>query len=161
MKNTQPTQTLNPTDAFTREQLLRFAFTDALTALPNRRALALGARAIGAGRRSWVAIDLDGFKRAQDQEGRGHAWGDGALRSFAAHLRQVVRKSGTFQLSRIGGDEFVAVCDHPKAAARVAAHARAWRYSEVSASAGVGRTRRAADLALYTAKAARRATRAA
>lgn len=156
MKNTQPTTTPDAFDQFTREQLLRFAFTDALTALPNRRALAVGARRIGAGR-TWVAIDLDGFKRAQDQEGRGHAWGDGALRSFAAHLRQVVRKGAGFQLARIGGDEFVAVVDHPKAAERVAAHARTWSYGEVTASAGVGPSRREADRALYTAKRSRRA----
>lgn len=143
-------------ETFTREQLLRWAFTDGLTALPNRRALAVAARRIHPDQRTWVAIDLNGFKAAQDKPGRGHAWGDGALRSFAAHLSTVVRKGAGFLVARTGGDEFVAVCDHPKAAERVAHHARTWLHDEVSASAGIGSTRREADRELYQAKATRK-----
>lgn len=152
MKNLQPTTGNDAYALYTREQLLRWAFTDGLTSLPNRRALAVSARRIGPDQRTWVAIDLNGFKAAQDKPGRGHAWGDGALRSFAMHLRTVIRKGSRFEVARTGGDEFVAVCDHPKAAERVAEHARTWRHAEVSASAGIGSTRRDADRELYKAK---------
>jgi len=146
-------------EIFTREQLLRWAFTDSLTSLPNRRALAVAARRITPGGRTWVAIDLNGFKAAQDKPGRGHSWGDGALRSFAAHLRKVTRKGAELEVARTGGDEFVVVCDHPKAAERIAAHAGTWQHDEVTASSGIGSTRREADLDLYQAKLRSRGTR--
>lgn len=85
------------------------AMSDALTGLPNRRALddLLGA-ALAAGASAPCAvglIDVDGFKEVNDQ--RSHAVGDDVLRAVAGAVRQSLRGDDT--LGRYGGDEFVVV----------------------------------------------------
>ena len=52
-----------------------------------------------------VYLDLDGFKRVNDSHG--HAAGDMLLMTLATRMKQALREGDT--LSRIGGDEFVAV----------------------------------------------------
>jgi diguanylate cyclase (GGDEF)-like protein len=52
-------------------------------------------------------IDLDGFKAVNDRFG--HEAGDRVLASAAGRLRAAVRGSDT--LARVGGDEFVVVCE--------------------------------------------------
>ena len=93
------------------EDLREAAFTDSLTALPNRHALErhleqVLARAVENG--TPVAVlycDIDGFKQENDQHG--HAWGDDLLRRTARDLRDSV---GTDDfVARFGGDEFVLV----------------------------------------------------
>lgn len=87
------------------------AFYDALTHLPNRhllkdrlnQALALADRS-----HNEVAIcylDLDGFKKVNDQFG--HAAGDALLLEAAKRLTLSLRQHDT--VARIGGDEFVLV----------------------------------------------------
>jgi diguanylate cyclase (GGDEF)-like protein len=86
----------------------RFAMTDPLTGLDNRRAffehldysLALAARE----RRplTLAYVDLDDFKRINDVHG--HAAGDQVLRIVARTLSQALRRSDT--VARMGGDEF-------------------------------------------------------
>ncbi len=49
-----------------------------------------------------VFIDLDGFKRVNDQHG--HARGDDVLRTMAVAARSVLRRGDL--LARVGGDEF-------------------------------------------------------
>ena len=84
---------------------------DALTGLPNRRALLarLEAAVADAVRHSYTAavafIDLDGMKVVNDTHG--HAVGDELLVSLAGRLRASVR--GTDTVARLGGDEFVVV----------------------------------------------------
>jgi diguanylate cyclase (GGDEF)-like protein len=87
------------------------AIRDGLTGLYNRRyaleqlALAL-ARAIVGGERLAVAlVDIDDFKRVNDDHG--HLVGDAVLRHFAHVLTERVRASDT--VGRYGGEEFVIV----------------------------------------------------
>ncbi len=94
-----------------QQQLERVAHYDLLTGLPNR--LLLGDRlkqAIRQTRRrgmhlAVVFIDLDGFKKVNDQHG--HAVGDKLLSVLSRRMTQVLREGDT--LARLGGDEFVAI----------------------------------------------------
>lgn len=93
------------------EQLATFALTDALTGLPNRRALfdELQRELQRATRDGTCVllgcIDLDGFKSVNDQ--LGHHRGDMFLREIAQRLSLELR--GSDMLARVGGDEFVVV----------------------------------------------------
>ncbi len=92
-------------------KLERIAHYDALTGLPNRVLLAdrlqqSMARCQRRGHSLAVAfIDLDGFKAVNDLHG--HEQGDGLLVALAQRLQSSLREGDT--LSRMGGDEFVAV----------------------------------------------------
>ena len=87
------------------------ALTDALTGLPNRRALFEAADAIGHDRDlkgdaiAVLIFDLDHFKQTNDRFG--HALGDRVLKLFAmtaqAHL------NGPSIVARLGGEEFAAI----------------------------------------------------
>lgn len=123
------------------------AQTDALTGLPNRRALTrdLAPNAtVSHDRRSTrvAVIDLDGLKAVNDREG--HATGDALLRTFADELTHTFRSSDT--VYRMGGDEFAVLLvgrgevDHPSIQARVAAAVSATRgrgFQLADASVGV------------------------
>ena len=93
------------------EQLATFALTDALTGLPNRRALfdELQRELVRATRDGNCVllgcIDLDGFKSVNDQ--LGHHRGDLFLREIAQRLSLELR--GSDMLARVGGDEFIVV----------------------------------------------------
>lgn len=93
------------------DELEQAAYTDALTGLPNRRALdrelpALIRHARAAGGALCAAmIDLDHFKRINDMHG--HAVGDRVLVAIADVLRQVIR--GSDLAVRVGGEEFLLV----------------------------------------------------
>ena len=96
----------------TEEELVRLAFHDELTGLPNRALLLdrIGqALAVIRRTRQSIAvlfIDLDGFKAVNDTIG--HYAGDGALVAVAERLTGMVRPGDT--LARLGGDEFVMLC---------------------------------------------------
>lgn len=162
---------------YTIEMLRRWAFTDDLTGISNKRHMGLVSRecrALGS-TTFYVSIDLDGFKAAQDQPGRGHPWGDRILRRFARFLLQNTRQVETVErrgkkirtlrehknrdvvlgVGRDGGDEFLVIAPSEKGAQAIAARVRTWTSCGVSASAGVGPTRSAADAALYREKAIR------
>jgi diguanylate cyclase (GGDEF)-like protein len=89
------------------------ALHDALSGLPGRdllmdrleRALARQAREGGAV--GVVFLDLDRFKDVNDRFG--HAAGDRTLVEVAARLQQELRDADT--VGRLGGDEFLIVCD--------------------------------------------------
>jgi diguanylate cyclase (GGDEF)-like protein len=93
------------------QQLEHIAHFDALTNLPNRVLLAdrlQQAMAQSQRRNLAVAVaylDLDGFKAVNDRHG--HSVGDQLLIALSARMKQALRECDT--LSRIGGDEFVAV----------------------------------------------------
>jgi diguanylate cyclase (GGDEF)-like protein len=92
-------------------RLVRIAHYDALTGLPNRvllsdrlrQAMAHSNRAEQ--RLAVLFLDLDGFKSVNDQYG--HEAGDQLLIELSQRMRSALRENDT--LSRIGGDEFVAV----------------------------------------------------
>ena len=85
------------------------AMTDALTNLPNRRALRghLARFVTDAVRTglpfSIVAIDIDGLKKVNDS--LGHDAGDELLRNFAKAIHEAIRGSDVGL--RVGGDEFL------------------------------------------------------
>ena len=167
------------------EQVLRRQATrDVLTGLPNRRALferltAACARTDRSGFELAVLfVDLDGFKPVNDAHG--HETGDEVLVEVARRFERAVRDGDT--VARIGGDEFVVVCEQlvgrdeaEVVAGRIIDAARApiaigERQVQVGASVGVafleagsgaadttaGELVRRADQAVYAAKAAGR-----
>jgi diguanylate cyclase (GGDEF)-like protein len=94
-----------------RASLYEGANHDVLTGLANRRLLqTLFDSGLGAGRRPSGAvlfIDLDRFKQANDT--LGHTIGDKLLVMVSARLTEIVGSMGT--LARVGGDEFVVLCE--------------------------------------------------
>ncbi len=88
------------------------AYRDALTALPNRRALlerlpALVSTPDAATRgHALLMVDIDHFKRFNDRAG--HAFGDRVLAEVGACLQAHVCDGGT--VARLGGEEFVVLC---------------------------------------------------
>lgn len=96
----------------TEQQLLKQAFHDELTGLPNK-ALLLDrmSQAFAAASRTdqpigVLFIDLDGFKTLNDT--LGHHAGDRALTKVAERLIAIVRPGDT--IARIKSDEFVMLC---------------------------------------------------
>ncbi|GAB3733917.1 ligand-binding sensor domain-containing diguanylate cyclase [Silanimonas algicola] len=82
--------------------------TDALTGLPNRRAVFQQMPTMLARHPEGVVlalVDIDHFKRVNDDYG--HAAGDTVLRDFAAFLRRATREGDL--LARWGGEEFIIV----------------------------------------------------
>ena len=108
------------------EELTTHAATDALTGLPNRRAVreTLTERlqeAYVARRQLHVGfVDLDGFKAINDQHG--HDAGDQFLRAIAARLTASMRPGDL--VGRYGGDEFVVLFDAPADDGGTAQHLR-------------------------------------
>lgn len=92
-------------------KLQRLAHYDPLTKLPNRVLLAdrlqQAMRQVTRQKGCLLVIylDLDGFKQINDSYG--HAIGDKLLVELSSRMQAVIRRGDT--LSRIGGDEFVAV----------------------------------------------------
>jgi diguanylate cyclase (GGDEF)-like protein len=161
------------------------AVRDALTGLPNRLAFTrVVEQAVSRHRRgeSDVALlfcDLDGFKTVNDQ--LGHAAGDALLVAAADRLRASVQSCAEArpELARLGGDEFTVLLQgrwaHTAAGQLATALTDAFAEpfvlgpSEVNVGVSVGVAfahpdrdlLRDADVAMYRAKAVRKAARAA
>ena len=96
------------------EQLLRFAFYDPLTKLPNRRLLNDRLeQAMSTSKRSGyysalLFLDLDNFKTLNDTHG--HDSGDLLLIEAAQRISNCVREIDT--VARFGGDEFVVIINN-------------------------------------------------
>jgi two-component system, cell cycle response regulator len=96
--------------------LEQLALTDALTGLPNRRAIDDWAtRQVSAAARHkfsfWIIVsDLDHFKHTNDTHG--HDAGDQVLKRFAEILKTNSRRSDI--CGRLGGEEFLMIITHAK-----------------------------------------------
>ena len=105
-----------------QRQLEQFANFDLLTGLPNRRLFndRLELALAGAARKGegvgLLFLDLDGFKRVNDDHG--HEVGDELLRLVAARMAECVRASDS--LCRLGGDEFTVISEKPIGTEQVA-----------------------------------------
>ncbi len=158
------------------DQLRHAAGHDALTGLPNRRLIldrldqSLARHARDGRPVSVMFVDLDGFKRVNDDGG--HQVGDELLVGVARRLEELVRASDT--VGRLAGDEFVLICEVADASAALALAERVAvtlsqpytiRARQVRIGASVGltlpsggeddpeRVLRQADAAMYAAKA--------
>ncbi|HSD79677.1 MAG TPA: sensor domain-containing diguanylate cyclase, partial [Solirubrobacteraceae bacterium] len=95
------------------ERIRHQALHDDLTGLANRalcrdRLEQAAARAARTGTTAAVlAVDIDGFKTVNDR--CGHAAGDAVLVALAGRLASAVRPADT--VARMGGDEFLVVCE--------------------------------------------------
>jgi len=157
--------------------LKNLAHHDQLTGLPNRllfedrleRAIALAKRLNG--ETAFLYLDLDGFKKINDN--LGHGVGDLILEEVARRLKSNLRETDT--AARLGGDEFVAVLAPPvtRQSAEIAAYRILHSISEpirladdicsVGVSIGIsiypsdadnaGTLNRHADAAMYAVKA--------
>jgi len=159
-----------------QQQLHHLAHHDPLTGLPNRllfndrleNAIVLAAR--NEQRCLLLFLDLDGFKLINDT--LGHAVGDQLLRHVGERLKNVLRSSDT--VARLGGDEFVILAGstNPDYAAQLAQKILeqlrlpilvGGQSISISGSLGIAvfpdngadtqQLMRAADMAMYTAKA--------
>lgn len=105
------------------ETIKHMAYHDALTGLPNRFLVSdrLEQGLAQAKRRGCLLavmhLDLDGFKKVNDT--LGHNVGDLLLRSVAAKLDGLLRRSDT--VGRMGGDEFLVILPEVKTPEGVAA----------------------------------------
>ncbi|NVM77163.1 diguanylate cyclase (GGDEF)-like protein/PAS domain S-box-containing protein [Duganella sp. SG902] len=90
-------------------EIAHLAFYDGLTKLPNRRLLldrlhhAIAKAARGGNHGAVLFVDLDNFKSLNDT--MGHDMGDRLLEMVAFRLGEVTRETDT--VARLGGDEFV------------------------------------------------------
>lgn len=129
------------------------AHTDALTGLLNFAGFEQRTDPLDWG---WfVGVDLDHFKTEQDEKGRGHEWGNIVLKEFGDFLMGLVRerefRAGMVLVSRTGGDEFAIWTETRSGAKRMRDRIREWNseHGGVSASAGLGDSKAAADAAMY------------
>ena len=157
------------------KEILRLAYEDVLTGLPNR-AMFNGQleQAVRMARRSGeplavMLLDLDRFKAIN--ETLGHPVGDQALRVVAGRIRAALRDSDV--VARLGGDEFAVLLAtgdadrSPAVAAKIARVLEApivvdGQSMDLAASIGIARfpahgedasaLMRAADVAMYAAK---------
>ncbi|NJO34779.1 MAG: EAL domain-containing protein [Rhodospirillales bacterium] len=164
----------------------RLASEDVLTGLPNRRLFQqelekcaqVSCSSFGAEHQGFALLylDLDHFKDVNDT--LGHPVGDGLLQAVAQRLKQIVRNDSI--AARLGGDEFailirsVISTDQPEAVAKRLVAALAHPYDiygqtiTIGVSIGIALSPhdatdpdlllKAADMALYAAKAAGRST---
>ena len=98
---------VDETEQTTREQaLIRRAYFDELTGLPNRRVIEQSVNALigpGAAPFALAFIDVDGFKHVNDFYG--HGVGDALLVKIAERVSSGLRPSD--MLARLSGDEFL------------------------------------------------------
>jgi diguanylate cyclase (GGDEF)-like protein len=159
-----------------RDEIERLSLHDPLTGLPlaslatDRIQMALHAARRSGKRVALLYIDLDGFKRVNDDYG--HDAGDAVLQACARRMHASLRQEDT--IARVGGDEFIAVVGgladplQAECVARKLVHAAAqtiqFEGKSVTIGASVGiavfpddgsdatMLRRSADQAMYEAK---------
>ena len=104
------------------EQVKAEVFIDFLTGVPNRKAfddaltIRIGEAASGDKDLSLLLIDIDNFKRFNDEFG--HLVGDEALKFVAKKIKEIVK--GRDFLARFGGEEFAVILPHTSLAGAAA-----------------------------------------
>lgn len=94
------------------EELRALSVTDALTGIRNRRYFQerltseMARVERGSGDLAVIMLDIDHFKRINDQHG--HAVGDRVLQAVCQRIAQRLRRTDVF--CRLGGEEFVVLC---------------------------------------------------
>ncbi|WP_417694424.1 diguanylate cyclase [Pseudomonas sp.] len=94
------------------EELRALSVTDALTGIRNRRyfqerlTTEMARVERGTGELAVIMLDIDHFKRINDQHG--HAVGDRVLQAVCQRITQRLRRTDVF--CRLGGEEFVVLC---------------------------------------------------
>lgn len=94
------------------EELRALSITDALTGIRNRRYFQerltseMARVERGSGELAVIMLDIDHFKRINDQHG--HAVGDRVLQAVCQRITQRLRRTDVF--CRLGGEEFVVLC---------------------------------------------------
>jgi diguanylate cyclase (GGDEF)-like protein len=103
-----------------RKEALQLAMTDALTGLPNRRALQERLAMLATDKKPFAmaVLDLDGFKPVNDTYG--HGVGDKALVSVTRRLRSL---GDRVFVARMGGDEFALLIEDADGAETILRHA--------------------------------------
>ena len=110
-------------------ELIRQAFHDSLTGLPNRRRFEAQLDGALAERREYATgctvlfVDVDDFKLVNDS--LGHAAGDAVITEVARRLESAVDAGDV--VARLGGDEFAILLVRDAALVRAAAHSVAER----------------------------------
>jgi len=113
------------------ERLARLAERDPLTGVQHYRPFEERLSLAAPGRTAVLAVDVDDFKKINDQYG--HQAGDHALLCLVDALRAALREDD--QLYRIGGDEFAVVMD-----VKSVAETRSIASRLLDAARGVGHT---------------------
>ncbi|AZE85205.1 Sensory box/GGDEF family protein [Pseudomonas orientalis] len=96
------------------DELRTLSITDSLTGIHNRRyfqdrmKIELLRLNRTSGTLSVIMLDIDHFKRINDQHG--HGVGDGVLQELCRRISQRLRRTDVF--CRLGGEEFVVLCPH-------------------------------------------------
>ncbi len=152
--------------SFVKRNFKKQTEIDPLTGAMNRRGLGIHGDAILVQCQkqhrpvSVVLVDLDGFKRINDQQG--HNAGDRVLCQIVDHLNTSTRRSDI--VARLGGDEFVVVMPETdeEAAQRVmerihlsAVHEWSFGVAQATAEDNLSMVILRADRAMYTFKRAR------
>ena len=122
------------------DELRALSITDSLTGIYNRRyfqdrlkgeMLRLN-RTSGA--LSLIMLDIDHFKRINDQHG--HAVGDGVLQELCKRIGQRLRRTDVF--CRLGGEEFVVLCPNTDGAQAYSLAMQLWQSLRDAAMEPVG-----------------------
>ena len=122
------------------EELRALSITDSLTGIYNRRyfqdrlkgeMLRLNRMS---GALSLIMLDIDHFKRINDQHG--HAVGDGVLQELCKRIGQRLRRTDVF--CRIGGEEFVVLCPNTDGAQAYSLAMQLWQSLRDAAMEPVG-----------------------
>lgn len=122
------------------EELRALSVTDSLTGIYNRRYFQERLRAEmarverGGGQLAVIMLDIDHFKRINDQYG--HAIGDRVLRAVCDRISHRLRRTDVF--CRLGGEEFMVLCPDTDGHQACILAEELWRGLRGSSIDGVG-----------------------
>ncbi|TFY91874.1 GGDEF domain-containing protein [Pseudomonas nabeulensis] len=122
------------------EELRALTITDSLTGIHNRRYFQdrLKAEMVRlnrtSGALSLIMLDIDHFKRINDQHG--HAVGDSVLQEVCKRIRERLRRTDVF--CRLGGEEFMVLCPNTEGEQAYSLAMELWQALRSATMAPVG-----------------------